>query len=60
MTQKKDIIPKDLTELLKTMEGYADDKAMRTMSRYDPNEDGIPLAGSSDCRQRGEMMEDKI
>ena len=53
VTQKKDITPKDLTELLKMTEGYVNDEAMRVKLRYDPNKAGVALVDSSDRWQRG-------
>ena len=52
VTQKLDILPKNLTELHKMIKGYVDDKATRGRPRCDPNEAGVALVGTGERRQR--------
>ena len=52
MTQKRDILPKNRTELNKMIEGYVEDEAMRARPRCDPNEAGVKLVDAGDRRQR--------
>ena len=52
VTQKRDILPKNLSELHKMIEGYVDDKAVRFKPGYDPNEAGAALVDACDRRQR--------
>ena len=51
LIQKRDILTKNLTELHKMIEGCVDDKAMRGRPRYGPNETGVALVGTGECRQ---------
>ena len=50
MTQKLDILPKNLTELHKMIKDYVNDGVPRGRSRYDPNEAGVALVDMGERR----------
>ena len=56
-TKKRNILPKNLTELHKMIKSYVDDEAMRAKPRYDLNEAGVVLVDAGDRRQRDKRNE---
>ena len=53
VTEKIDILPRNLVELLKATEGFVDDKTTQNKPRYDSNEACVALVDAGERKQRG-------
>ena len=52
VTEKLDTLPKNLVELHKMIKGYMGEEVPRDKPRYDPNEAGVALVDTGECRLR--------